>query len=74
MLGEGSVGMGFGADTEVNFHRLDGVEYMILEHRYGVVSVNWNKEHKLFELTSNLPVEDALAIARSVEPHTHPQQ
>ena len=70
ILGEGSMGMGFGADTEISFHRLNGVEYMVTEHRYGIVGVKWNKEHKLFELTSNLPVEDALALARSVAPYT----
>lgn len=70
ILGEGSMGMGFGADTEISFHRLNGVEYMVTEHRYGIVGVKWNKEHKLFELTSNLSVEDALALARSVAPYS----
>ncbi len=69
ILGEGAAGMGFGADTEISFHRLDGVEYMVTEHRYGIVGVNWNKDHKLFDLTSNLPVEEALAVAQSVQPY-----
>lgn len=70
IMGKGSMGMGFGADTEISFHRLDGVEYIVTEHRYGIVGVKWNKEQKLFELTSNLPVEDALEMARSVAPYT----
>ena len=69
ILGEGSMGMGFGADTVISFHRLDGVEYMVAEYRYGIVGVKWNKERKFFELTSNLPVDEALALAQSVQPY-----
>ena len=67
IVGEGSMGMGFGADTVISFHRLDGVEYMVAEYRYGIVGVKWNKERKFFELTSNLPVDEALALAQSVQ-------
>ncbi len=73
IVGEGSMGMGFGADTEISFHRLDEVEYMVAKYRYGIVGVKWNKERKFFELTSNLPVDEALALARSVAPHDNDQ-
>ncbi len=73
ILGEGSMGMGFRADTVISFHRLDGVEYMVAEYRYGIVGIKWNKEHKFFELTSNLSAEEALGLAHSVAPYVSNQ-
>ena len=65
----GSVGMAFGADAEVTLHRIDGVEYMVVEHRYGLVGVKWMKDGYYFDLDGNLTVEDALLIAQSVQPY-----
>lgn len=69
ILGKGAAGVGYGSDAEVYFRRLEGVEYMVAELRYGIVNVKWTKENKLFELTCNLPVEDALSVAQSVVPY-----
>jgi len=69
IIGEGGMGIGYGADAEINFHRLDGVEYMTAELRYGIVNVKWCDNNKLFDLTGNLSVDEALSIARSLEPY-----
>jgi hypothetical protein len=66
----GASGRGYGPDTEISFHRLDGVEYMAAELRYGIVKVTWMKDDMLFELTGNMTVEEALLLARSVEPYS----
>ncbi len=70
ILGEGAAGIGYGPDTEISFHRLDDVEYMVAELRYGLVTVRWLKDNKNFELTCNLSVEDALTVAQSVSPYS----
>jgi hypothetical protein len=69
ILGEVAAGIGYGPDTEVSFHRLDGVEYMVAELRYGMVDIKWSKDKKLFDMTSNLTVEEALSVAQSVSPY-----
>ena len=69
IMGEGAAGVGYGSDAEVYFRRLEGIEYMIAELRYGIVNARWTKENKLFELTCNLPVEEALSTAQSVDPY-----
>jgi hypothetical protein len=69
IVGKGAAGVGYGNDAEVYFRRLEGVEYMVAELRYGIVNVRWTKENKLFELTCNLPVEEALSTAQSVDPY-----
>ncbi|NLL22023.1 MAG: hypothetical protein GX263_09850 [Firmicutes bacterium] len=69
IVGKGAAGVGYGNDAEVYFRRLEGVEYMVAELRYGIVNVRWTKENKLFELTCNLPVEEALSTAQSVNPY-----
>jgi hypothetical protein len=68
-VGKGATDVGYGSDAEVYFRRLEGVEYMVAELRYGIVNVRWTKENKLFELTCNLPVEEALSTAQSVDPY-----
>ncbi|HHT46857.1 MAG TPA: hypothetical protein GX004_06145 [Firmicutes bacterium] len=68
-MGKGATDVGYGSDAEVYFRRLEGVEYMVAELRYGIVNVRWTKENKLFELTCNLPVEEALSTAQSVDPY-----
>ncbi|MDO9535376.1 MAG: hypothetical protein Q7J85_08610 [Bacillota bacterium] len=68
---KGGVGMGFGAGTEVSLHRIDGVEYMVVEHRYGIVGVKWMKDGYFFELDVNSTVEEALSLAQSVKPYEH---
>lgn len=70
IMGQGSVGIGYGPDTEVSFHRLDDVEYMVAEHRYGTVTVKWTRDNKLIDMTSNLTVEESLSVAQSVGPYT----
>ena len=40
--------------------------------RYGIVNIRRTKKNKLFELTGNLTVEDALAVAQSVVPYCGP--
>lgn len=67
IVGKGAAGVGYGSDAEVYFRRLEGVEYMVAELRYGIANVRWTKENKLFELTCNLPVEEALSTAQSVD-------
>jgi hypothetical protein len=69
IVGEGAASVGYGSDAKVYFRRLKGVEYMVAELRYGIISVRWTKENKLFELTCNLPVEEALSTAQSVDPY-----
>jgi len=69
VLGEGAATVAYGDDAEVYFRRLEGVEYMVAELRYGIVNIRWTKESKLFELTCNLPVEEALSVAQSVSPY-----
>jgi len=69
ILGQGAAGRGYGADTEISFHRIDNVEYMVAELRYGIVNVNWVKNNKLFELTCNLTVDEALLLAQCIEPY-----
>ena len=69
IVGKGAAGVGYGSDAEVYFRRLGGIEYMVAELRYGIVNVRWTKENKLFELTCNLPVEEALSTAQSVDPY-----
>ena len=69
IAGKGAAGVGYGSDATVYFRRLEGVEYMIAELRYGIVNVRWTKENKLFELTCNLPVEEALSTVQSVDPY-----
>jgi len=68
-LGEGSTGIGYGSDTIVSFHRLDDVEYLVAEHRYGIVTVKWTKDNKIFDMTSNLTVDESLSVAQSVGPY-----
>ncbi len=69
IIGEGAAGIGYGSDAKIDFHRLDGVEYMTAELRYGIVNVKWCDNDKLFDLTGNLSVDEALSIARSLEPY-----
>jgi hypothetical protein len=69
IVGKGAAGVGYGSDAEVYFRRLGGIEYMVAELRYGIVNVRWTKENKLFELTCDLPVEEALSTAQSVDPY-----
>jgi hypothetical protein len=69
ILGKGAAAVAYGGDEEVYFRRLEGVEYMVAELRYGIVNIRWTKESKLFELTCNLPVEEALSVAQSVVPY-----
>ena len=68
IIGQGAAGVGYGADAEIAFHRLDGVEYMTAKLRYGLVNVKWSNNEKLFDLMCNLSVEEALAVAQSLEP------
>lgn len=70
IIGQGAAGVGYGADAEIDFHRLDGVEYMTAKLRYGLVNVKWSNNEKLFDLMCNLSVEEALAVAQSLEPYT----
>ncbi|NLX91479.1 MAG: hypothetical protein GXZ07_07810 [Firmicutes bacterium] len=70
IMGHGSAGVGYGADAEIDFHRLDGVEYMTAKLRYGLVNVKWSNKEKLFDLMCNLSVEEALAVAQSLEPYS----
>lgn len=53
-------------DAEASFHRLEGIEYMVAELRYGIVNIRWTKESKPFGLTCNLTVEEALSVAQAV--------
>ncbi len=69
IIGQGAAGVGYGADAEIDFHRLDGVEYMTAKLRYGIVNVKWSNNEKLFDLMCNLSVEEALSVARSLEPY-----
>jgi len=69
IIGQGAVGRGYGSDTEISFHRINGVEYMVAELRYGLVNINWNKDNKLFELTCNITVDEALLLAQFIEPY-----
>lgn len=64
--GQGTMSVAYGDDAQVSFHRLEGVEYMAALCRYGIVNVRWTAENKLFDLTGNLTVEEALAVAQSV--------
>ena len=66
ILEQGTMAVAYGDDAEVSFHQLEGVEYMVAELRYGIVSVRWTRDSKLFELTGNLTVEEALSVAQSV--------
>ena len=66
ILGQGTMSVAYGDDAEVSLHRMEGVEYMAAELRYGIVNVRWTKENKLFDLTCNLTVAEALSVAQSV--------
>lgn len=63
-----STGAAYPRDTGVTVQRLDGVEYLVAEGRYGITNIRWIKENKEFEITVNKSPEDALKIASSTRP------
>jgi hypothetical protein len=64
----GHYGMGYDIeDTDLTMHQIDGIQYLVYKRRYNIVEVDWFMHGKVFNITGNLPVEEALSLARSVE-------
>ncbi len=53
--------------AEISFHRLEGIEYKIIDHRYNLLEINWIKDNKQFTIIGNITKEHALDLAKSVD-------
>jgi len=53
--------------TEIIFHRLEGIEYKIINHRYDLLEINWIHDQKHFTIVGNITKELALDLVQSVD-------